>query len=251
MLTEVASASLVTLAGTATPAQFAEISKYRPAGLAPRSPEDWMVLPIAAADNLVNRGYGRWTPAALQKITTMAAGIPLILEHEWSDPLKARGVVFAAAMVTIPPTAALLSHGLLSGAGMMEANRAIAGVEGYQAVVMMAATPIVQDRLAFLDAVSSGAIASVSLGAFQLRSEDYGCPICKTPFADARCPHLPPDGRYYLPGDHEGDLEVAPYYERLTTRDLGEVSFVNVPNLPKARIISQGSPLAPYLTPGG
>ncbi|MEG3875799.1 hypothetical protein QT972_00245 [Microcoleus sp. herbarium7] len=207
--------------------QISKLNQFIPAGFPKPNPEDLTVIDFVVADNLVNRGRGKWREKDLIILAKMlnTMGIPHTLDHDWEDIEKTQGLVIEGKIFknTIAP------ENLVSSAGNKDLNSEIVKKEGFvqviAAVVFLIDSPIVQ-RL------SMGIGRAVSLGGFAF--EDYVCPICETSFTYKNCPH-------YIPGGWDAWREdpnlVAPYYIRDGLYDLGELSSVLIANLPGATAV--------------
>jgi len=210
----------------ATEDELKLINAMLPSGVSPRTAEDTVVVPFAIADNLVNRGLDRWGLDELQAMAKLAPGLPMLLDHDWSDVSKVWGKIFSAFYehADKAPAAAM------AAAGNAKLNKEIVKSEGHgQTVALAFARPNNPVVLAIMD----GLVGKVSTGGFAFK--DYECPLCNTSVRDDKCPHYLPDKRW---GEtHDVDPIFAPYVTRKGLVDLGEVSIVTIPNLPNAGVI--------------
>jgi hypothetical protein len=202
-----------------------KINSFVPEGFPPVTGEGLTAVKFTVADNLVNRGKGKWVEKDLQVLVKMlnTMGIPHTLDHDWENIEKAPGVVLEGILEkfnTAPPE-------ILTAADNKEWNSKIIAKEGgyFRAV----ATVALRIDSSLVQNLQFGIGRAVSLGGFAFK--DYVCPICDTSFTFKNCPH-------YIPGGWDAWGEdtnlVAPYYIRDGLYDLGELSSVLIANLPGA-----------------
>lgn len=210
-----------------TKQQLAKLNKFRPLGFPPVPSEQMTVVSFFVADNLVNRGRGKWMEKDLVVLAKMldTMGVPHTLDHDWEDIAKTQGLVIEGKIVkekTAPDN-------LISAAGNKKLNSEIVKKEGFLQVLATVAFPIDSP---IVQRLGMGIGRAVSLGGFAF--EDYVCPICETSFTYKNCPH-------YIPGCWDAWGEdpslVAPYYIRDGLYDLGELSSVLIANLPGATAV--------------
>lgn len=210
-----------------TDSQISKLNRFVPVGFPKPNPEDLTVVSFIVADNLVNRGRGKWQEKDLKKLARMldTMGVPHTSDHDWEDIEKTQGLVIAGNIVknlTAPDD-------LISAAGNKDLNSEIVKKEGF---VQVLATVVFSINSAIVQRLSMGIGRAVSLGGFAFK--DYVCPICETSFTYKNCQH-------YIPGSWDAWGEdpnlVAPYYVRDGLYDLGELSSVLIANLPGATAV--------------
>ncbi len=210
-----------------TEKQVLKLNRFIPKDFPLPVPETLTVIDFVVADNLVNRGCGKWREKDLVVLAKMldTMGIPHTLDHDWEDITKTQGLVIEGKIVkekTAPDN-------LVSAAGNKQLNSEIVKKEGFVQVLATVAFPIDSP---IVQRLGMGIGRAVSLGGFAF--EDYVCPICETSFTYKNCQH-------YIPGGWESWGEdpnlVAPYYIRDGLYDLGELSSVLIANLPGATAV--------------
>ena len=206
-------------------------NSYIPLGFPSVQAEEFVVYPIRIADNIVNRSFSRWTFPDLQKMANMICGIPVTLDHDWDSVNKSHSLLIDFKIEIISPDEIYQHSWLVQKMGVkdqLDINQKIVKEEGYISVIAIAAIPITSP---IAQKIRFSLLNSVSLGGFEFK--DIFCPICKCSFMDKKCPHSVPTEL------NKGKENVAPYYERIGIIDLGEVSFVLIPNLPAAGLIQR------------
>jgi hypothetical protein len=221
--------SLLSPVGLPNPQQLAAIQQFLPVGSPPAIAEDWLVVPVLAATNLINNSYSKWSPEALQDLQRLAPGVPVTTDHEWEDVDEICGIVLGCELREIAGPKLL--------GQTADLNLRIAATEGVQLLILQVALfrGGEDGETAIADMVAYGLVRNVSTGGFV---EEWLCPHCGVEFSDPSCPHLPP-------GDYgEVPNPVAAYAVRNGVSSFCELSFVLVPNCPGAQVINQGHPLA-------
>lgn len=213
-----------------TEQQLAKLNKFRPANFPLIADKQMVAVSFAVADNLVNRGKGKWVEKDLVKMTKMldSMGLPHILNHNWEAVEDVQGIIIEAGLVKSEPPTELVD--ILQNS---ELNRQIVKNEGFIQVIATVAFPA---DSAIVNKLKIGLGRAVSLGGFSFK--DYVCPICNTSFSFKKCPHYIPDS--WTEWDADPAL-VAPYYIRDGLYDLGELSTVVIANLPGASLVTAGN----------
>ena len=203
------------------------INKMIPTGAPPRTVDNTVIVPLLAADNLINRGLDKWDLPSLQTMSKIGTGIPALLDHDWDDVGKVWGKVFAAHYEHSDKAPA----DAIDMAGNRKLNRRVIDEEGYAATIFEVFS---DPNNPVISAIRNGYIGKVSTGGFEF--SDFYCPECGISFRDERCPHEIPDKYWGITHDKYPD-QVAPYAIRVGLSDMGEVSIVTIPNLPNAGVI--------------
>ncbi|MBD2005627.1 MULTISPECIES: hypothetical protein [Cyanophyceae] len=209
-----------------TAQQLELINRYTSAVLEPLEAHEVITIPFIAADNLLNRGLGKWAADDMDAIALLLPGLPFTLDHDWGDVAKTQGLIYDARVVKSPEAPAWA----VNRAGNFDQNRRIVAKEGFIQTVCDVAFPAVSQ---IVQGLRFGFLGAVSMGGFQYK--DHACPICNSSFEDKHCPHYLPDPMWGLVA--ESDNNVAPYYIRRGIYDLLELSQVLGPNLPAAGAI--------------
>lgn len=213
-----------------TEQQLAKLNKFRPANFPLIADKQMVAVSFVVADNLVNRGKGKWVEKDLVKMTKMldSMGLPHILNHNWEAVEDVQGIIIGAGLVKPEPPTELVD--ILQNS---ELNRQIVKNERFMQVIATVAFPA---DSAIVNKLKIGLGRAVSLGGFSFK--DYVCPICDTSFSFKNCPHYIPDS--WTEWDADPAL-VAPYYIRDGLYDLGELSTVVIANLPGASLVTAGN----------
>lgn len=213
-----------------TEQQLTKLNKFRPANFPLIADKQMVAVSFVVADNLVNRGKGKWVEKDLVKMTKMldSMGLPHILNHNWEAVEDVQGIIIGASLVKSEPPTELVD--ILQNS---ELNRQIVKNEGFIQVISTVAFPA---DSAIVNKLKIGLGRAVSLGGFSFK--DYVCPICNTSFSFKNCPHYIPDS--WTEWDVDPTL-IAPYYIRDGLYDLGELSTVVIANLPGASLVTAGN----------
>lgn len=213
--------------GTPTEQQMGLINQYLPKGARRLQPSEVVTIPFIAADNLLNRGMGRWDADSIKAMARVIVGKPATMDHDWDDAEKNWGRVYDAQAInsnTAPDS-------ILNQAKNAETNRMIVQAEGFWQCLIHIFAPADSEVVA---RIADGRLSEVSTGGFDF--EDYWCPVCDTSFSNPKCPHYIPYGRMSW-AYGRGDSEMAPYYTRKGLYDICEISLVTCPNLPMAGVV--------------
>lgn len=210
--------------------QLKLINQFTPEQLEPLQAEEIEIISFIGADNLINRGLGKWGTDELATLAKLLPGLPFTLDHDWGDVSKTQGIIFDARVNKF----GVAPEPILTAAGNFDWNRRIVAEEGYITCEFDVAIPSSSPALGGL---RFGQLNTVSLGGFNYR--DHICPLCKASFSDERCPHLIPE--VWMGWTVDTDKRFAPYYVRSGVYDLGEASLVTIPNLPGAGVRRRGN----------
>lgn len=191
---------------------------------------DLVVVRIRAADNILNRDLGVWGIEELQTLASISPGIPLLLNHDWDRIQDSAGRVFAAS-VRYNEASSPAALKAINKAGNLDTNRSIVHKYGY---VELLFDCYIREYSGVPERCLSGEWSHVSLGGF--RYKDLHCPLCNISFYDDACPHIIKHPSL-LDGNEDNEHEYAPYHIRKDVFDIGEVSFVTIPNLPAAQLL--------------
>ena len=226
--------SLLSTAGIPTAEQYEIIQRvYTPIGALTPPREQWFVVPVLSANNLVNLSREKWSPDALQQLAAKSLRSSVLFDHEWDEVEESIGFLLSGEVVSIPPAQAIALSGLLAEGGEPELNMRVVAREGYHALIQMA---VLFDPEA-ISLVLAGVASKVSIGAF-VDPEDWVCPHDGKPFAESD--YLPPG--YFHP-----QAPTAEYAIRNAARDQIEFSFVVSPRLAGARVLTPDHPIAQRL----
>ena len=226
--------SLISTAGIPTEQQYELIrDRYTPIGATTPPREQWFVVPVLSANNLINRSRQKWSPLALQKLAELSERSAVLYNHEWDEVDEAIGFLLSGDVVSIAPAQAIAMTGLLAEGGEQELNTRIVAQEGYHALIQMAAI-FVPEAIAL---VQSGVASKVSLGTM-VATEDWICPHDNKPFTESN---------YLPPGYEHPEAPTAEYAIRNGATDQIEFSFVVAPRLPGARVLTSDHPIAQLL----
>ena len=83
-----------------TPEQVAKINQYTPKDATPLESSEIVVVEIEIADNLLNRSYGVWDTETLDEIAKLIPGLPITLDHNWSQVSLEQGKFFDSGVET-------------------------------------------------------------------------------------------------------------------------------------------------------
>jgi hypothetical protein len=229
--------SLLSTAGIPTAEQYDLIQRvYTPIGALTPPREQWFVVPVLSANNLINLSRQKWSPQALQQLAVNSLRSSVLFDHEWDEMDEAIGFLLAGEVLSAPPAQAITWSGLLAEGGDPELNTRVVAREGYHALIQMAA---IYDPEA-IALVQAGVASKVSIGAF-VDTEDWVCPHDGLPFGESD---------YLPPGYVHPQAPTAEYAIRNAARDQIEFSFVVSPNLPGARVLTSDHPIAQWLFGG-
>jgi len=176
-----------------------------------------MRVKVLFTDNLVSRNRARWSAAEIQKMPSLIVGHRGTLDHAWGSVANRWGIVVSANAVKgeIPKD-------------LSPEEKAVVDKEGYwyaecDIEVAIANVP----SRAWLAEMIRGLLLSENSIGFSYRY--MRCPNCECAAGDLRSPKCP------------NSYEDISYYERVDVQEVFEVSFVEIPDVRRARILEVDS----------
>lgn len=172
-----------------------------------------MRVKILFTDNLVSRNRARWSAAEIQKMPSLIVGHRGTLDHAWGSVANRWGIVVSAKAVSgIAPN------------NLSQEEQAVVNKEGYwyaecDIEVAIANVP----SRAWLAEMIKGLLLSENSIGFSYKY--MRCPNCECAAGDLRSPKCP------------NSWEDISYYERVDVQEVFEVSFVEIPDVRRARIL--------------
>ena len=106
-----------------TKKQILKLNQFTPKGFPNPNPQNLTVIDFVVADNLVNRGRGKWREKDLVVLAKMlnTMGVPHTLDHDWEDITKTQGLVIAGDILKNEKA----PENLISAAGNKKLNSEI------------------------------------------------------------------------------------------------------------------------------
>jgi hypothetical protein len=176
-----------------------------------------MQVTILFTDNLISRNRARWSKTEIQRMPNLIVGHRATLDHKWGTVLKRWGIVTNAKAVKGT------AIGILS-----PEEQAIVDKEGYWYGEATIKIPDIPSKANIINMVNGGLLSENSIG-FTYKS--MRCPNCDCADGDLRSPKCP------------NSYEDISYYERVDVQEVFEVSFVEIPDVRRARILAIDSVL--------
>ena len=171
-----------------------------------------MQITILFTDNLISRNRARWSAAEIKKMPSLIIGHRATLDHAWGSVENRWGIVTSAKAI----------NGTAIGELSPE-DKAIIDKEGYWYGEATIEVPSITCNAEIMDKISSSLLSENSIGfAYKFMQ----CPNCECAAGDLRSPKCP------------NSWEDISYYERVDVQELFEVSFVEIPDVRRARILA-------------
>jgi hypothetical protein len=224
--------------------QLKLINQKKPANSADYTSEELMVVPIAAANNLVGYGSRKWSISSLEKMSAEYKNTApdFMQDHEHDESDDVVGTIFYSHLWNIPVTK--LSRAgmnyLLKYSPVPDLDKEIIKNEGYYQVTCYA---YIEASSEIASDIKYGRRKDISIGGLQLPR--FLCPLCSTDskkvsFTDEQCPHYMPYGVYWRDLMPKEDRKMlAPYYIADDFRQVIEASVVVDGDCSQAKIIDQ------------
>ena len=172
-----------------------------------------MRVKILFTDNLVSRNRARWSAAEIQKMPSLIVGHRATLDHAWGSVANRWGIITSAKAISSNTPNDLSPE-----------EKTVVDKEGYwygecDIEVAIANVP----SHAWLAEMIQGQLLSENSIGFSYKY--MRCPNCECAAGDLRSPKCP------------NSWEDIPYYERVDIQEVFEVSFVEIPDVRRARIL--------------
>jgi hypothetical protein len=171
-----------------------------------------MQITILFTDNLISRNRARWSAAEIQKMPNLIVGHRATLDHAWESVENRWGVVTSAKAVKGT------AIGILS-----PEEKAIVDKEGYWYGEATIEVPNIASKSDITQMISGELLSENSIG---FAYKFMRCPNCECAAGDLRSPKCP------------NSYEDISYYERVDVQEVFEVSFVEIPDVRRARILA-------------
>ena len=170
-----------------------------------------MRVKILFTDNLISRNRARWSAAEIQKMPSLIVGHRGTLDHKWGNVIQRWGNVISAKAV----------EGTAIGELSPE-EKAVIAKEGYWYAECDIDIPDILENIHISRMVEKLLLSENSIG---FSYSFMRCPNCECAAGDLRSPKCP------------NSWEDIPYYERVDIQEVFEVSFVEIPDVRRARIL--------------
>lgn len=172
-----------------------------------------MRVKVLFTDNLISRNRARWSAAEIQKMPSLIVGHRGTLDHAWGSVANRWGVVVSAKAVSgIAPN------------NLSPEEQSVINKEGYWYAEcdIEVAIANVPSRAWLAEMIQGGLLSENSIG---FSYKYMRCPNCECAAGDLRSPKCP------------NSWEDISYYERVGIQEVFEVSFVEIPDVRRARIL--------------
>ena len=172
-----------------------------------------MRVKILFTDNLISRNRARWSAVEIQKMPSLIIGHRGTLDHAWGSVANRWGVITSAKAVSGNTPNDLSPE-----------EKAVVDKEGYWYAEcdIEVAIANVPSRAWLAEMIQSQLLSENSIG---FSYKYMRCPNCECAAGDLRSPKCP------------NSWEDIPYYERVDVQEVFEVSFVEIPDVRRARIL--------------
>lgn len=170
-----------------------------------------MRIKLLFSDNLISRNRARWSETEIKKMPALIVGHRATLDHAWGSVARRWGIVVNARAVNGEAIAPISPE-----------EKAIIDKEGYWYGECEIDIPDISSNAEIAEMVQSLLLSENSIGfAYQFMR----CPNCECAAGDLRSPKCP------------NSWEDISYYERVGVAEVFEVSFVEIPDVRRARIL--------------
>ena len=172
-----------------------------------------MLVEMLFSDNLISRNRARWSSKEIQKMPALIVGHRATLDHAWGSVTNRWGVVTSAIAVKGEPLGTISQE---------EAE--IIAFDDYwygECDVLIPTGGGNQDAIAAM--VKSLLLSENSIGFAYTTMQ---CPNCECAEGDMRSPKCP------------NTWDDISYYERVDIKEIYEVSFVEIPDVRRARVLA-------------
>lgn len=170
-----------------------------------------MIVKLLFTDNLVSRNRARWSAAEIQKMPSLIVGHRSTLDHKWGNVIQRWGNVISAKAVKGSAPNDLSAE-----------EKAIVNQEGYWYGECDINIPDIPENIHITRMTEKLLLSENSIG---FSYKYMRCPNCECAAGDLRSPKCP------------NSWEDISYYERVDVQEVFEVSFVEIPDVRRARIL--------------
>jgi len=170
-----------------------------------------MEIKILFTDNLISRNRARWSVAEIKKMPKLIIGHRATLDHAWGSVGNRWGIVISAKAVS----------GTAIGKLSPE-DKAVINKEGYWYGECVIDIPDISSTAEIMEKIQGLLLSENSIG---FSYKNMRCPNCECSAGDMRSPKCP------------NSYEEISYYERVDVQEVFEVSFVEIPDVRRARVL--------------
>ncbi len=170
-----------------------------------------MRIKLLFTDNLISRNRARWSVDEIKKMPSLIIGHRATLDHAWGSVKNRWGIVVNARAVSG------------NAIGMISPEeKAVIDKEGYWYGECEIDIPNILSNTEITEMVQGLLLSENSIG---FAYKFMRCPNCECAAGDLRSPKCP------------NSWEDIPYYERVDVQEVFEVSFVEIPDVRRARVL--------------